>query len=63
MTGAGDGSYLRVGDRVGVVGETDHPEDPVGEVADFLADGGVLVVFPLAGAEVHAPDGLRKVVS
>jgi hypothetical protein len=51
-----------VGDRVSAVGDTDHPEDPVGEVAEFLADGGVLVVFPLAGAEVHAPSGLRKVV-
>ncbi len=52
---------MRVGDRVRVAGECDHPEDPVGTVVSALAAGGLLVVFPLAGAEVHAPSDLRRV--
>ncbi|WP_190094568.1 hypothetical protein [Streptomyces melanogenes] len=41
-----------------VVGETDHPEDPIGEVISTTPLGEVLVVFPLAGAEIHDPDEL-----
>ncbi|UUU25127.1 hypothetical protein [Streptomyces sp. DSM 40750] len=37
---------------------TDHPEDPVGEVVMANPDGGVLVVFPLAGHEIYHPDEL-----
>ncbi|EKX67562.1 hypothetical protein Sipo8835_00300 [Streptomyces ipomoeae] len=37
---------------------TDHPEDPVGEVVMAASDGGVLVVFPLAGHEIYHPDDL-----
>ncbi|MEU7260589.1 hypothetical protein AB0B21_32975 [Streptomyces rimosus] len=44
------------GDRVMVAGETDHPEDPIGEVASTTVLGEVIVVSPLAGAEMHDPD-------
>lgn len=47
------------GDRVVPVVETDHPEDPAGEVAMITASGGVLVRFPQAGAEIYAPEELR----
>jgi hypothetical protein len=62
VTGSdGEDDGVRVGDRVRVAGECDHPEDPVGTVVSALAAGGLLVVFPLAGAEVHAPSDLRRV--
>ncbi|MEU6622023.1 hypothetical protein ABZ926_14815 [Streptomyces litmocidini] len=47
-----------VGDRVTPTVNTDHPEDPVGEVVMVTANGGVLVKFPGAGAEVYRPDEL-----
>ncbi|WP_206506695.1 hypothetical protein [Streptomyces chrestomyceticus] len=46
------------GDRVMAAGETDHPEDPIGEVVSTTVLGEVIVVFPLAGAEMHDPDEL-----
>ena len=49
---------LRVGDRVRVLVETDHPEDEVGVVAMFLSVGRVVVQFPTGGAEVHALEDL-----
>jgi hypothetical protein len=42
---------------------TDHPEDPVGEVVMITANGGVMVKFPLAGAEVYSPDELTRAPS
>jgi hypothetical protein len=47
------------GDRVRVVEETDHPEDPVGTVSAFF-DGEVYVVFPRAGGEMWPAAALRK---
>lgn len=61
MTGAEGRDGFEVGDRVRIAGETDHPEEPVGTVEYFLADGGIVVVFPLAGAEVWPPSELRRV--
>lgn len=58
MTSSERRDGFAVGDRVRATGEHDHPEDPVGTVASFL-DGGILLVFPLAGAEIWAPDELR----
>lgn len=51
------------GDRVTPVVPTDHPEDPVGEVVMITANGGVMVKFPLAGAEVYSPDELTRAPS
>lgn len=51
------------GDLVAPVVPTDHPEDPVGEVVMITANGGVLVTFPLAGAEVYSPDELTRAPS
>ncbi|MEV5982816.1 hypothetical protein [Streptomyces sp. NPDC052114] len=47
-----------VGDRVAAAVETDHPEDPIGEVVMITADGGIVVNFPQAGAEIYGPDEL-----
>lgn len=47
-----------IGDRVTVTIDTDHPEDPLGEVVMKTADGAVVVNFPHAGAEVHRPQDL-----
>ncbi|MDI3406275.1 hypothetical protein [Streptomyces cavernicola] len=41
---------------------TDHPEDVVGEVVMITANGGVMVKFPLAGAEVYSPEELTRAV-
>ncbi|MEU6657848.1 hypothetical protein [Streptomyces sp. NPDC046821] len=51
------------GDKVIPVVPTDHPEDPVGEVVMITANGGVMVNFPLAGAEVYSPDELARAPS
>ncbi|MFD8914752.1 hypothetical protein [Streptomyces sp. NPDC059575] len=47
-----------VGDRVTPVGDSDHPEDPIGKVVMITAYGEVIVHFPQAGSEVYAPDEL-----
>ncbi|MCY0927914.1 hypothetical protein OTB20_17180 [Streptomyces sp. H27-H1] len=47
-----------IGDRVTLTTATDHPEDPVGEVVMKTADGGIVALFPQAGAEVHRPEDL-----
>lgn len=50
------------GDVVRLVGESDHPEDPVGTVVAELSAGGFLVKFPSAGAEVRSADDIVKVL-
>ncbi|MYQ48769.1 hypothetical protein GTW40_27685 [Streptomyces sp. SID4985] len=51
-------SQWSVGDRVTPVGDSDHPEDPIGKVVMITAYGEVIVNFPQAGPEVYAPDEL-----
>ncbi|MFK0174205.1 hypothetical protein ACIQU5_36140 [Streptomyces sp. NPDC090306] len=51
------------GDKVTPVVPTDHPEDLVGEVVMITANGGVMVKFPLAGAEVYPSDELTRAPS
>jgi hypothetical protein len=51
------------GDKVTPAVPTDHPEDPVGEVVMITANGGVMVKFPLAGAEVYSPEELTRAPS
>jgi hypothetical protein len=60
VTGSAGAEAFEVGDRVCVIGETDHPEDPVGTVVMFLAHGGIVVLFPLAGAEIYTAAELRR---
>jgi hypothetical protein len=65
----GQNGALEIGTSVRVLVPSDHPEDPVGTVVMFLNDdaaggkGGVVVQFPLAGAEVHNRSHLEIVTA
>ena len=52
--------HWKEGDFVTPTVETDHPEDPVGQVLGVSPMSGVLVRFPLAGDGFFHPDDLTS---